>query len=129
MTKQREQVLKIIQSAEQHPSVEEIYMQLKKQNVRMVYATVYNSLNYLVEHHYIRRIHIPGQADRYDWNLQPHDHFICKRCGMIADVPSNESVEQFVDFNGNRIEGYEIIYHGLCRQCLDKSIRINKNDA
>lgn len=121
MTKQRQLILNVVNSSCLHQTVEEIFNDEKIKESKMVFATVYNSLNYLVEHGYIRRIRIPGLPDHYDRNLEPHDHLICNQCGKVFDIPSVRTYLDKKNLDGHYLESYELIYHGICKDCLSKN--------
>ena len=118
MTKQRRQVLDVLKEAYRHLTAEEIYDILKQKGETLVFATVYNSLNYLFEKGYIRKIHTDNGGDRYDGNMMPHDHFICEKCGNVIDVPlSNKKIKK-CDCGNHRIHSCETTYRGICECCL-----------
>ncbi|MFX9863011.1 transcriptional repressor, partial [Acinetobacter baumannii] len=56
---------------------------------------------------------------RYDIRLEPHHHFICRRCGRIEDVAADRvRVEtKGMELNDHEIEGLEVVVHGLCAEC------------
>lgn len=120
MTKQRQLIYNIVNSTPDHLKVEEIFSEVKKNNSTMVFATVYNSLNYLVENGFIRRIRIPGLPDHFDRNLQPHDHLLCEECGNLIDVPSQEEKLNFFDAKGNYYHKKQVLYYGVCYLCQKK---------
>lgn len=120
MTKNREIIYSIICSTCEHLNAEEIYLLAKQKENSMVYATVYNCLKYLVDNGFVRRIQIANNADRYDRNLSPHDHFMCKKCGIVIDEESIFSFNNKYDKCCNKIESYELIYQGICSKCLNK---------
>ncbi len=126
MTRNRQLVYETLRQSCSHVTADEIYLKLKRENHRMVYATVYNCLNYLIDQKMIRKISLSGQADRYDWNLKPHDHFICRKCGCISDVPFVKSIDETSKIEGNLIENYETIYHGICQNCLKEQFEEEK---
>lgn len=118
MTKQRKQVLEVLKDVCRHLTAEEIYDILKQKGETLVFATVYNSLNYLFEKGYIRKIHTDNGGDRYDGNMMPHDHFICEKCGNVIDVPlSNKKIKK-CDCGNHRIHSCETTYRGICECCL-----------
>ena len=120
MTKQRRQVLDVLKEAYRHLTAEEIYDILKQKGETLVFATVYNSLNYLFDNGYIRKIHTDAGGDCYDGNLIPHDHFICEKCGNVVDVPSSKRIKKAVCGN-HRIHSCETTYRGVCECCLVNS--------
>lgn len=120
MTKNRELIYSIICSNCEHLNAEEIYLLAKEKESSMVFSTVYNCLNYLVDNGLIRRIQISNTSNYYDKNLMPHDHFVCEQCGKVIDEDSVFSCFNQFDKNNNKINSYELIYHGICSKCLNK---------
>jgi Fur family ferric uptake transcriptional regulator len=49
-------------------------------------ATVYRVLESLVRDGLLRRVSTTGGAGRFDANLTPHQHLICRVCGRMTDV-------------------------------------------
>ena len=118
MTKQRTKVLEILKERKCHLTADEIFEILKSRGETLVFATVYNSLNYLVDKGYIRKIHTDAGGDCYDGNLMIHDHFICKKCGGVIDVPSLTDKLKSDKIENNHIDSCETTYFGICAKCL-----------
>ena len=57
--------------------------------------------------------------DRYDWNMAPHGHFICRTCGAVIDLPSIPVNAPDLTQIG-RGEGYSVTFYGRCNACLAK---------
>ncbi|NCU37578.1 hypothetical protein EOL96_00740 [Candidatus Saccharibacteria bacterium] len=57
-------------------------------------------------------------AMRYDANLEPHDHFMCVRCGLLRDITIAQDVLPLIT---QKLEGCEIsgniTISGICRKC------------
>ena len=85
-SKQRELVMQQVEALQDHPTAEEIYENAVKQCPGLSLGTVYRNLNSLVEAGRIRRVPIPGQADRFDHTLRWHSHLYCTECGEVSDV-------------------------------------------
>ena len=80
-------------------------------------ATVYNTLNELVDAGELRAVHIGDRITRYDPNVhRRHDHLVCTSCGAIFDVPSNP-VSIAGAAAGFTIDSAETIYRGRCADC------------
>lgn len=94
MTKNAEQILKIINTSDEHLSAEQIFLRLKDNNQGVVLATVYNNLASLYKQGLIRKLSVEGYPDRYD-NIQPHDHLICRNCGKLSDILLEDLTEKF----------------------------------
>jgi Fe2+ or Zn2+ uptake regulation protein len=55
---------------------------------------------------------------RYETNLEPHDHFMCLRCGRLRDV---NIMDEVIPIMKTRIDGCQIsgriVINGLCYFC------------
>lgn len=119
MTKYAAEILRIIMTADTHPTAEQIYMQMKMDNSKISYATVYNNLHTLAENGKIIRISEPGSPDRYD-NTSRHDHLICTVCGKISDIYSDDLTSEIEKNLGQRIDSYDLRVRGVCPDCRNK---------
>jgi Fur family transcriptional regulator, peroxide stress response regulator len=119
LTPQRLAVLDYLQRAAGHPTAEQIGAGLNRGRSRAARATVYNALRALRDAGLVSEVRLDGATARYDVNLTPHHHFICRRCGRIDDV-SAESIGPRPAYQvgeGYAVEGYEIVLRGLCAAC------------
>ena len=82
-------------------------------------GTVYRNLNLLVDIGQLRRIGVPGEADRYDWQLEPHQHLFCRRCKKVLNLAmQSDALEALVQScPGIQAEDYNFIVTGLCPDC------------
>ena len=71
MTAQRQIIWDIVKNSDMHPSAMQIFDAARARG-HISMATVYNSLNYLVENGYIRRVEIAGEPDRFDRRLEEY---------------------------------------------------------
>lgn len=119
-SRQREGILELLRSTGIHPTASWVYDRLKGEFPDLSLGTVYRNLNILVEQGLIRKIDSGSTFDRYDANISQHYHFICERCGSIADLEMaideelNERVEKAA---GVKPRGHRIDFYGLCAQC------------
>lgn len=120
-TRQRALVLDAVCSFGGHPTSAEVYEQVKKEHPKISRATVYRNLDTLVDLDRIMRIEVPSGATRYDKTNNPHYHLKCRECGCVFDVqmPYLQDLEQQVKLPSDfKIEGHQIIFEGLCADCL-----------
>ncbi len=89
-SKQRELVMQTVQNLCDHPTAEEIYDAAVKECPGLSLGTVYRNLNSLVDAGRVRRVSIPGQADRFDHTLAWHSHLYCTVCGSVTDAEVDE---------------------------------------
>src|SRR6267143_4173682 len=93
LTRQREAVLQVIRSTEDHPTASEIYQAARLQLPSISYATVYNSLRFLKEAGLVHEIKFGDDASRYDRETDRHDHTICNDCGKLVDFHLPQAAE------------------------------------
>ena len=89
-SKQRELVMQTVQNLCDHPTAEEIYDAAVKECPGLSLGTVYRNLNSLVDAGRVRRVSIPGKADRFDHTLPWHSHLYCTVCGSVTDAEVDE---------------------------------------
>ena len=82
MSRYAELILELINQSQGHMTAEQIFLELKKTEPRIVQATVYNNLNALCQEGLIRKLSLEGSPDRYDKILR-HDHLVCRKCGAL----------------------------------------------
>ena len=73
MTKYAQQIFDLVLCSTEHPTAEQIFLQMKQENSKIAQATVYNNLNALIADGKLIRLSQPGAPDRYD-NTTRHDH-------------------------------------------------------
>ena len=121
ITPQRLAVLRILAASEGHPSVEQIYDQVKAEFPTTSLATVYKTVSLLKELHEVLELGFPDGSNRYDGNRPiPHPHLICTKCKKITD-PELFVLDQFGQ-ELSQTTGYKILSHrldffGICPEC------------
>ncbi len=128
-TKQREAIAKRIFSTRSHFSAQELYESLKdKENISR--ATVYRTLNLMVEYHIIEE-HDFGRGKKfyeYTMGQESHNHLICLNCGKIEEFRSTkiedlvDEVSQRLNFKVNR---YSFNIYGYCDACRQRVMSSN----
>lgn len=125
-SRQRNIVLDIVKKSYDHPTAEEVYALAVKGLPTIGIATVYRNLNQLAEVGEIKRIHVMDGSDRFDGHLEEHYHMVCKCCGRLTDLHTDEEVIKDIKdkicsgFNvksDTTIELAPIVLKGTCEQC------------
>lgn len=111
----RLKILDYILKNRTHPTIDEIYEELSKDNPTLSKTTVYNTTRVLLEHGLILQILIDGQQARYDGNVSEHGHFLCSCCSKIYDFPVLS--EPQMDLEGFEVSEMKIYCSGVCKQC------------
>ena len=122
MTKHRQAIISIIAKRQDHPSVRQIYDQIRRKEPEISLATVYNIVNMLVEMKILRKIEFEESDNCFDTNLAPHINLVCTVCGSINDfeydIPVASEVIQAQE--GFVTKEYRIEYRGICNNCQRK---------
>ena len=117
-TPQRLAILEHLDGNKSHPSADEIFRVVAKKNPSMSFATVYNTLNTLVDTGAVRELTIDPDRKRYDPDTSAHHHLICLDCKKIVDIPGDVAVEVprgvTKDFT---VTGNHIEFYGVCAPC------------
>lgn len=119
-SKQKDIVLSSLRKIGTHPSADELYKYIHEEHAEIGVATVYRNLNKLAENGEIRKINGLDGSSHYDWNLEPHYHFICKCCGKIHDITyaiAPDLIARAECVSGCKILELEITFKGLCKEC------------
>lgn len=118
-SKQRDLILNIVNTSYSHPTAEEIYEKARLEMPNISLGTVYRNLDTLHALGKIRRINLKDSTYRFDRASDNHAHFVCNSCLGIIDVEKN-LFENLEEICGNKILGYDIIFKGICKECLKR---------
>lgn len=122
-SKQREIIRKALIENPVHPTADEIYTIVRRENPQISLGTVYRNLNLLAGEAAILKIPIPGHSDRFDGNPADHRHILCQDCGALFDMefdPLSGCNEKIREETGIVVTGYHLIIHGICQNCQQK---------
>ena len=123
ITRQRDLVARVVLLSEDHLSVEAIRRLLKEQGERVGTATVYRTLDLLVQSGLVRAHEFGEGFKRYEPMVgqEDHEHLICERCGSVIEF-ANERLERMLpvlaDEHGFQHRRHRVEVYGICRACL-----------
>ena len=122
LTRQRRAIIEFIAGREDHPSARQIFEVLQTMT-SISFATIYNTLETLVEIDLIKEIDFEHDENRYDTNLTPHLNLVCIKCGSIQDVKFKLPVtpEQIKADTKFTTTNYRLEYMGICAHCENKA--------
>jgi Fe2+ or Zn2+ uptake regulation protein len=117
-SRQRELIFKKVAALSDHPTAEEIYDVASRESPGLSLGTVYRNLNVLADAGKIRRVSVPGHADRFDHTLRQHSHLYCTRCGSVTDVQlDDDALMRIIRDGAAGAEDYSLTLFGLCPEC------------
>jgi len=121
ITPQRLAVLRILAASEGHPSVDDIYQQVKIEFPTTSLATVYKTISLLKELNEVLELGFPDGSNRYDGNNPcPHPHVICVKCKRIMDpelMTMDTLSDEMIRKTGYKIYHHRLDFFGLCPEC------------
>ena len=116
VTPQRVTILTAIKR-QGHANIDEIYQEAKTTNPTMSLATVYKNVTSLIETNLLKEVAINNQKSKYELTKEPHSHLICKKCGSVEDINSNNLFTLNRDNLDFDIEDVELNIYGVCSKC------------
>ena len=90
LTVQRKSVLRVLADREDHPTADQVFEAVEKKLPEISRATVYRTLETLVELGIAKKVGHPGAVARFDSNIQRHHHLFCRYCRKILDLDNTE---------------------------------------
>lgn len=111
MTGQRRTILRVLEEAEDHPSVENVYERARAVDDSISMATVYRTLNLLDELDLVIRHEFKENFSRYEVNMEHHHHLIDVDSGDVVEF-QNDELEVLKEKIAKEL-GYELVDHRL----------------
>jgi len=119
-TVQRQIILDGLRRLDTHPTIEEVFAEVRKDHPAVSKTTVYRNLRQLTKDGVIRQVLLPDGLERYDRTTMIHHHFKCTNCNGILDV----EIEHLMDINGiiqnkygYQVDKHDLVFSGLCLKC------------
>lgn len=121
VTPQREMIIEIIAHSGRHMTVDEVTEELHTRTQSVNVATVYRTLDLLVEEGLASRADLgEGRVVYATAQHGPHVHLVCRQCGRVidADVALFESLFQRIRAGyGFVCSPHHFAIYGLCADC------------
>lgn len=120
ITKQRRAIIDVLEDS--HLTIQEIYTELKNRGYNNL-GTVYNNIDFLLEHKIVTTIFINGKKhfdltiDEDSHNADSHIHVTCKVNNNIIEINNSSIFEEikknpiFKDFKINKLQ---LVVEGVC---------------
>ncbi len=125
-SRQRESIKNYLMTTKEHPTADEVYMKVKQEFPNISLGTVYRNLNLLTDIGDAIKISTPNGGDRFDGRLEPHNHFLCTKCGRLLDLDLDmHSIDEVNRLAAENFDGIitssSTLFYGECSDCIKKS--------
>jgi Fur family ferric uptake transcriptional regulator len=125
VTRQRLAVAGTVFAAGDHLSVLDLSRRLAAGGDEVGTATLYRTLQLLVETGLVRERDFGEGFARYEPAAEGHDHLICQRCGVVVEF-SGERVERMLRLTADEhhflYRRHHLEVHGLCQTCRGRDL-------
>ena len=120
-TQQQRDLVRYLFSQHSHFEAERLIEEVERQGFQVSRATVYRTLNKLVDAGLLRRLEVgPRSFYEHDYGYPEHDHLHCQKCKRMIEFqhPSVEAVVREVcRQQGFQSERHTFIIRGICADC------------
>jgi len=129
-TRQREAIRRVIEEAGRPLGPHEIHVEAQRQVPRLGIATVYRTINALIEDQVIVPVPIPGGPPRYEARVAAethHHHFLCQHCGRLFDISGCPGELTSLIPPGFELSGHDLLLRGTCAACVTQHRQTNSS--
>jgi Fur family ferric uptake transcriptional regulator len=123
-TEERFNILDEIYHLENHFDVDSLYLGMKKKGHRVSRATIYNTIELLIDCELVTRHQFGKNISRFErsYTYRQHDHLICEDCEQVFEF-CDPRIHQIQSTMGDILK-FNVTHHSLnlfgkCRELLD----------
>jgi Fur family ferric uptake transcriptional regulator len=127
LTPQRMAIAEALAQAAKQVSAQELYDRVRRRHPYIGRATVFRSLDTLVDAGLAQRLERPGHISAYVW-CEPghHHHLICTTCRTVEELDEDAVAplaQTIVRTRGFRVDHATLDFYGQCRACARAASR------
>jgi Fur family transcriptional regulator, stress-responsive regulator len=119
LTAQRRVIAEVMTGEHVHLAADEVFERARAILPEVSLATVYNTLNELVDMGELLEITHADGRKRYDPNVEErHHHLVCVDCGRMLDVQADDPRLSAEQQHGFELLGVEVTFRARCPDCV-----------
>ena len=120
-TPERFAILNKIYDYDDHFDIETMYVKMKNQNYRVSRATLYNTIELLLDCNLVRKHQFGENQAQYEKSFtnKQHDHLICTQCKKVIEFcdPRIQNIMNTVKENiGFKVFHHALNMYGMCKK-------------
>ena len=133
VTNQRLLVLQVLaEHGDEHMTAEDIFELVKEDYPEIGLATIYRTVQLLLDMQLVDRIMLDDGCVRYEigdfldeqeGHRHHHHHLICTECGSVSAFRDDllEDLEAYIEKEtGFQVTDHELKFYGVCKKCREK---------
>lgn len=134
-TYERYTILEMVYDMTDHFYIESLYTALEQSCHHVSRATVYNTMQLLIDAGLVRRHQFGNQPAQYErvtgQRIGNHHHLICTECGKIREVKDNELFKRLgqIKYPTFQTEYFALYVYGICSRCHRRLKKLNGGSA
>jgi Fe2+ or Zn2+ uptake regulation protein len=119
VTPQRQAIFRLLTDNDRHPTVDALYESARAEMPTISLKTVYQTVHDLEALGQVTLLDLGTGSVRVDPNVEAeHQHLVCSLCGMVRDVPLDESPSLPKRYRREfAVDAVDVIFRGICDQC------------
>jgi Fur family ferric uptake transcriptional regulator len=120
-TEQQRDMVQFIFSQHHHFDADQLIDDMKRAGFRVSRATVYRTLNKLVDAGLLRRLELgPRMFYEHDYGYPQHEHLRCEQCGKMIEFQSaaiEATLREVCRQHQFQANGHTFVIRGVCAEC------------